>query len=192
MISARDRRVLAMGAGIITSLVALTRGIPAGLDWQRRTVLEATSMAADLAGARRSVRSLPALRDSLRIRSNRLAALDSTLLSGPSSAAAAADLSSILENIAEDAGIRVSSFQIGADSASPGWPNRVRVRVVGVGDVVALADFLRAVEGSGTPLVVRELVVAQPDPLGPASRPETLRLEILVESIALIHRGAKA
>jgi hypothetical protein len=188
MISGRDRRLLIFGGTTIVALITLARGLPALREWERRKLAEAGALAADLAAARDGRRALPMLRDSLAARRTRLAALDSTLLTGVSPAAAAAELTAFIERCAADARLTVGALQIYSDSARPGTIARVRVRVAGVTDVTGLAAFVRAVEGADTPLVVRELVVVQPDPAGPDSKPETLRIEALVEGIAMIRR----
>ena len=191
IVSARDRRLLIFGSTVIGSLIGLARGIPAVRAWERQKLDDAATTTADLATARNGRRMLPILRETLSARRARLAALDSGLLSGQSPSAAVADLTAALEQFMTDARIKVSALQISTDSASPVGVVHVRVRIAGTGDVIGLAAFLRAVEGGDTPLVVRELVVAQPDPAGADSRPEALRIEALIEGIAIIRREAR-
>jgi hypothetical protein len=190
-ISARDRRLLVMGASIIGTLFTVARGLPALRDWEQRQLAAASTLAAHLATVRVGKRVLPVLRDSLTVRRARLARLDSTLLGGDSPAAAAADLGTRVEDFAAESSVKVASLQIQSDSVATRAIIHVRVRLVGASDVTGLAAFLRAVEGAETPLVLRELVVGQPDPLGPDSKPETLRIEIGIEGIAIIRPEAK-
>jgi hypothetical protein len=129
---------------------------------------------------------LPAMRDSLRVRRERLAAIDSVVLNGSSTSAVVADLASSLDEIATDARLKVASMQLRADSAAPGSIARIAVRVSGTTDVTGLAAFLRAVETGDTPLVVRELSVSQSEPAAPESKAEALRVDVLVEAIARI------
>ena len=191
IISAHDRRFLAVGGTVVGSLIVLARGLPALRSWERQKLEQAAAIRVDLAAARDGRRALPALRESLKVRHARLAALDSTLLSGQSSSAAAADLTALAGQIAADARVKVNALQIFADSALSGTVAHVRVRMTGVADVTGLAAFLRAVEGGDTPLVVRELVVTQPDAAAPSSKPETLRIEVVIEGIAIIRREAR-
>jgi hypothetical protein len=191
IISAHDRRLLAVGGTVVGTLIVLARGLPALRSWERQKLEHAAAIRVDLAAARDGRRALPALRESLNVRHARLAALDSTLLSGQSSSAAAADLTALIEQIAADARVKVNALQIFADSALSGSVAHVRVRMTGVADVTGLATFLRAVEGGDTPLVVRELVVTQPDAMAPSSKPETLRIEVVIEGIAIIRREAR-
>jgi hypothetical protein len=188
IVSARDRRLLVAGGVVVGTLIVVARGIPALRSWESQKFDEAAATAADLAMARDARRALPALRESLAIRRARLASLDSTLLSGQSAAAAAANLTAAVEQFAVDAGVKVNALQIVADSALSGSVAHVRLRITGVADVQGLSAFLRMVEGGDTALVVRELVVAQPDAAGPSSRPEALRIELLIEGIGIIRR----
>lgn len=190
-ISPRDRRLLMIGGSVIGTLITVARGLPALRAWEQRQVSAAATLAADLAAIREGRRALPMLRDSLAARRVRLAQLDSTLLAGQSPATAAAALTEAVEELAAASRVKVGSLQIHTDSAPPGAITHVRVGLVGVTDVTGLAAFLRAVEGAETPLVVRELVVAQPDPLAPSSKPETLRVEVSIEGIAIVRREAK-
>lgn len=185
-LSARDRRTAIFGVTSVALLIGLSRGLPALRAWEHGTVAEATEVVARAAAARTSVRMLPVLRDSLRARRSRLDVIDSTLLSGASAAAAAAQLASLLDHLAMSARLAVTAMQLRADSAAPGSIVRVAVRVMGTSDVRGLAAFLRAIEGNETPLAVRELNVSQPEPAAPDSKPEALRIDVLVEAVARI------
>jgi len=185
-ISARDRRLLAFGTSVVGSLLTLARGIPALRQWEARQLAEAASVAGQLASTRAALRRLPRVRDSLAARTRRLDAVDSTLLSAASPAAAAAGLTSIVEQIADDSDLKVASMEIRADSVPTGSLAHVSVRVNGVCDVAGLAAFLRAVEAGETLLVVRDILVSQSEPTAPEGKPEALRVEALIEGVAII------
>src|SRR3954469_19993394 len=51
-LSARDRRVLIVGASVIGTLFAFARGVPALLDWQRNRTAEATAQSQQASVAR--------------------------------------------------------------------------------------------------------------------------------------------
>jgi Type II secretion system (T2SS), protein M subtype b len=184
--SARDRRTATLGITVVGSLIGLSRGLRALTAWEETRVAEASDATARLSSARANVRLLSVLRDSLRARLERLAAADSVLLTGTSSAAAAADLASLLDEAGRAARLRITAMQLRADSAAQGSITRVAVRVTGTTDVRGLASFLRSIEGNDTPLAIRELVVSQPEPAAPDSKPETLRVDIAVEGLARI------
>lgn len=185
-LSARDKKTLIAGATVVGSLFGLSRGLPAVSAWERGRLALAADLASQAAAARAGVRSLTRLRDTLRARQRRLAALDSTLLGGASSAAAAADLASVLDDIARASRLKVAAMQLRADSAPPGALALVAVRIAGVTDVAGLAAFLRSVETDDTPLAVRELAVSQSEPAAPEGTPEALRVDVLVEGLARI------
>jgi type II secretion system (T2SS) protein M len=185
-LSARDRRTLLVGVSVVGALFTLGRGVPALMQWQRSTRAEATSVISDLRAAQAGARLMPVLRDSLRSRQARLVSLDSGILRGPTSSAAAAGLASKLEELADDASVKVSAMQLQADSTGAGALFQVGVRMTSVGDIYGLLALLRAIEAGTTLLSVRDLAVTQPDPMAPTSKPETLRLDIMVVGLARI------
>jgi hypothetical protein len=135
---------------------------------------------------------LPTLRDSLRQRRMRLANLDSQWLVASSASVATASLASTLEDLAADAPVKINAMQMRADTTTRSGIVRVAVRVTGVADVTGLAAFLRAVDGGEQYLTVRELAVSQPEPGAPDSKPEMLRIDLLVEALGFIrHEAAK-
>jgi hypothetical protein len=184
--SAKDRKAAMFGIVTVGSLIGLSNGLPALAEWEGTRVAEATDAMARASAARANVRMLSALRDSLRSRKAQLAAIDSTLLSGTSSAAAVADLAASLDEMATHARLKVTAMQLRADSALVGSIVRVAVRVTATSDVAGLAAFLRATEAGDTALAVRELFVSQPEPAAPDAKPEALRIDVLVEAIARI------
>ena len=186
MISARDKRTLIFGVAVIGTLFGSARGVPAVLEWERQRVAEAAELSAQASSARVKLQLLPVLRDSLAAREARMAVVDSSLLSGATASAAAAELARVLDELALDSKVKVNAMQLRGDSAAVGALSHVAVRVTGVADVVGLAAFLRAVEGDETPLVVRELAVTQPEPAAAENKVESLRIDVLVESVARI------
>lgn len=184
--TARDRKTAIFGAIAMMLLVAIGRGVPVLREWQTRAIADATDVTRQIASAREAATTLPALRDSLHARRTRLAALDSVLLRGASSSAAAAELASLVDDLAADSRLRVTAMQLRADSAPPGSLAQVGVRLTGIADVTGMSAFLHAVESDDTPLVVRELGVTQSEPTAPDSRVEALRVDVLVVGLARI------
>lgn len=185
-LSARDRRVLAIGVIVVPSALGMSRGVPLWQDWENRHRDAAAAVAERLAFARQAAHMLPGLRDSLRARRDRAAILDSVLVHGNSPAAAAATLAAIVEAIADSANVKINAMQIRADTVARGPLSRVGVRVTGVADVVGLGAFLVALDGDDRPMGVRELAVSQPEPAAPDQRVETLRIDLLIETIARV------
>jgi hypothetical protein len=68
---------------------------------------------------------------------------------------------------------------------------RVGARLSAEADVHQLSAFLADIESNDTPLAVREIAVTQPDPVAPEARPEALRAEIFIQTIARIQPQPK-
>jgi hypothetical protein len=185
-LSHRDRRTLILGLCVVGTLLTVARGAPALRSWEGTQTSEAQSATQRLAALRGGMRLLPRLRDSLRARRARLAALDSSLLIGATPAAIAAQLASVLEDLADDNALKVTAMQLRADTVATAGLARVEVRVTGITDIIGLAGLLRAIESDETPLVVRDLSVSQPEPVGSDARAEALRVDLLVASIGTI------
>ena len=184
-LSSRDRRTLTAGGAAIIGLLIIARGLPALRVWEQDVRIAAASAADRIGLMRDGDQQLPVLRDTLRAWQNRLAGLDSDMLRGGSPPAAAAELASLLEAMADESRVKISTLQLRADSVSAAPISHVAVRISGIGDVSGLAGLLRAIEGGDTQLVVRELVVSQPEPAAPDTKPENLRIDLLVEGVSL-------
>ena len=185
-LSPRDRRTLIVGALVLLPLLLGGKALPAALEWQQRQMADAALMVRKVVELRASRRSLPALRDTLIARRARLASVDSLLVTGISPASAAAELASLVESLADSARIKIGYLQLKADSGSKGPITAISVRLNGLADVGGLAALLRAVEGNNRPMIVRELSVVPADPAGSDTRPEVLRVDLLVEGLARV------
>jgi len=184
--SSRDRRALLLGVVVIGGGSGLSVGGPRFKAWESEQAARATAATNDATLATASAKSLPVYRDSLRVRRARLASLDSTLIEGNSPAEAGAALSSLVADLAESAEVRIASLQLRGDTTVSGGFSRVAVRVVGTSDITGLATLLHDIEAGSMLLAVREMIVSQPEPGAPASRPEMLRVDLVVETLARI------
>jgi len=192
-LSPRDRRTLVIGAGAVVGLVLIARGLPALRTWESGRLSEAQTMTGQLAAVRSGIVGLPALRDSLAARRFRLATLDSAMPAGSSPAALAAAVAAAVEAIADDISLKVVALQLRADSAAVDGQARTEIRVTGVADIVGLAAFLREVEAGPVPLVVKELGVSQSAPAADSTKPEALRVDLLIMAIGSVeHAHASA
>jgi hypothetical protein len=129
---------------------------------------------------------MPALRDTARSYVARMGALDSSILSASSPSAAAVRLASEVEDVADESSVKIGAIQLQADSAGVGALVTVGVRVTAIADVFGLLAFMRAIEGGERMLVVRELVVTQPEPAAPENKAETLRIELTIVGLARV------
>jgi hypothetical protein len=188
-LSPGDRRTLWMGIGVILLLVLLGRGIPAWRRWDADARGSAAEMAAEAARAESETRRLPVSLDSLQARRARYAALGGGILPGESTAAAGASLAALVSGAAARAGVQIGSVQVRPDTAGAGTFMRISVQADGTGDLPAVTRMLVMLEGGRELLAVRQLSITQPNPGGPAELPESLRLDITVEGMALAAPG---
>jgi hypothetical protein len=161
------------------------RGIPAWRRWDQRVRTGAERQEEAAARAEAAVRDLPAALDSLEARRARFEVLGGSLLEGESPAAAGAALASLLSGAAARAGVQLGSVQVSPDTAGARAFLRVRVSADATGDLPSITRLLTMLEGAPERLAVRELAITQPSPGGPAEQPEALRLELMVEGLAL-------
>jgi hypothetical protein len=190
-LSDRDRRTLIVGVVTVGALGGIARGIPAARAWNAEQVADAQTSAEQVESVRVGITSRLVVRDRLIARRARLTAVDSVMLSGDSPSAVTAILASLLEDIADDNSLKVGTLQLRGDTVATDGLLRAAVRLTGITDVTGLSGFLRDVEGGSTPLVVRDLTVSQPEPAGPDSKAEALRVDLLIEGIGIVRREAK-
>lgn len=190
-ISDRDRRTLLTGAVVIAVTLGLSKGLPTIRSWEAERVAAAGEARALRELADLSARELSGIRDTLAARTRRLDSLRAPMISGASTDAAAAALAALVERLADDSGIAVSTVVLNPDSVATGGFARVAVRLSGEGDVAALLDLLQILEARRTPLYVDELSVAQLDPSAPKNKVEVLRFDVVVRTLARIRTQAK-
>lgn len=184
-LSQRDRRTLLLGGAILAALLVLSRGLPLWSRWSDDAIATAAELADDEAEARRTVASAGRAGDSLAARSARFRALAPALVDGATPGAAGASLAGLLSGAAAVAGVRVASLQLRPDSASAATFTLLAVRAELVGDARGLAAMLSLLERGPTLIAVRELSINQPEPAAPPERAEMLRVQLLIEALAL-------
>lgn len=188
----RDRRTLSIGVLAISTMLVAFRGAPALGAWESARMERARAAAAGLTSVRAKIAILPALRDSVRATRARLAAFESTLLTGATPAAIGAALASTVEDMADEHSVKVMSLQLRTDSSAVADVARAEVRITGIADIVGLAGFLTEIEGGATPLVVRAISVSQSEPAASDSKPEALHVDIMVAAIGMIGHAAES
>ena len=181
--NARTTRTLITGLSVIALILLAGKGIPAWYRWQRDAVTTEAEVHAKLERARATLRDTAAVRDSLAARAARLSALTPAVLTNAPAAAAGGMLASMLSDAAADAGMRVASVQVRPDTVKRNGYMKVGVRGDLVGDVIGLQKLLTALEGGLTLLSVRELSIVQPEILSAPTRPEALRVQLVVEAL---------
>ncbi|MEP6733825.1 MAG: type II secretion system protein GspM [bacterium] len=182
----RDRRVLAIGVVVISSMLMLSRGVPAWKAWDESSRVAAVESRRELDVAHAAIeryRSDSRARERL---AQQLDSLSGAYLSAPGSAVAGAALATLVSDLAAESGVKVTSASVRPDSATRSPFVRLGVRVSATGDAEGLSDYLSSIESSRQLLAVRELSVAQTDPAAPDSRAEALHFELLVEGLVRI------
>jgi hypothetical protein len=184
----REQKFVLVGCLLIFTLVAGARGIPAWSAWHEDASASAAELVAEAERAERSVASLAVTLDSLEQRRDRLAALSSALVgTGPPPSAAAA-LAARIAGAAAAARVEISAVQLQVDTTGAGEFTRVSVRAGASGDVRGIVRLLADLERGPPLLAVREWSVSPSDPAAAAYQPETLRVDFVVEGLALRHR----
>jgi hypothetical protein len=172
--------------GVVGTLLTAGKGVPAWQRWDATQRISAEEHVRQVTMAREGVGLLPAMRDSLATRTERVQTLMEQLVRANSVPQAAASLASVLAADADWAGIKVFTLSVRPDSAARDGFALVGVRVTAVGDVDGVTRYLRRVEVDSLLLAVRELTVSQPEPGAPQDKVETLHLDLLVEALARI------
>jgi hypothetical protein len=180
----RDRRALGLGAALIVPLIVGARGLPAASAWQSAYVERARERIAARDRGEEATRVLPTLRAALAEQRSRLARSGAALADGGPPAAAAATLGSLVDQIANDAGIRVVSLELHAETGAHADLVPLGVRLIAVSDIAGLMALVRAVDGARVPLAIRELDVTAADPASADDRAEVLRLDLVITSLA--------
>lgn len=185
-LSPRDRRTLIVGSATIAVIFIGGNGAPALRRWEAAQVAAASATRDSLDVSSRGERGARAVRDSLGAREWQLQSFTSKLLSATTADGAAGALAARLEELARRAGVEVHTVTLRPDTITRFGLARVAVRVNAEGDVRGLIDLLFAVESNSLPLAVRELAISQNDPAAPESEMETLRVELVVATLARI------
>jgi hypothetical protein len=183
-LSHRDRRVLTGGCIVLALVIVLGRGLPALLRWRADLDASALELTGEQVRAERSIRSRPAMRDSLAVRRRQLALLDSAFLIGDTPASAGAMLAEVVAESAAATNATLGIVQLRGDTAVRGPYTPIAVRVGVSGTLESIALFLASLEEGPTLLAVRELTLTQPEPGIAPTRIETMRAEVLVEGLA--------
>jgi hypothetical protein len=181
----RERRTILVASTLALLVLAPTKLIPAWRAHRGERHAATLELTAELVRAEASVSALPWLRDSLVARRERYLALAPRLLSGESPSAAGASLASLVSGNAQAARLRLGSIRMRSDSVALDRFAGVSVETELTGDIHGVSTLLHSLESGAALLRVRRLVITQPEPAAPSDRPEALRVELVVEGIAI-------
>jgi len=188
--TARDRRALLVGGGVVLAALLLLRVLP----WTVRSALAAEvgirQRAGLLARARADLADASILRDSAVVISQALVALAPKILSGNSAAEAVADLSGRVNLAASRNQAKLERVDPQSDSAVAGRLHRVALRAAFECDIRGLVGVLQALTFGKAVLTVRELRVTAVDASSADRIPEALRVDMTVAGWFLGGRDA--
>ncbi|MGH7679627.1 MAG: GspMb/PilO family protein [Gemmatimonadaceae bacterium] len=190
ILSPRDRRVLWIGFTGMASILLAGKAWPAMRKWELAKVALAAETASQLGLAERSVSLVAYAKDSAAARTKKLDAMRSKLIRGATAYSAAAALGALVETLARASHADVLTMTLRPDSVAHNGFVRVAVRLGAESDVSGMLAFLLALETHERPMIVRELSVGQADPGATPTRPEALRFDVTVETLAGV--GAQA
>ena len=180
--------MLLTGIASCAVILAAGRGVPLWRQWrdgvQQRLHVSIASLAR--VEAQLAARTLVAQRgQSAR---SQLVEADSMMLQGATAAAGAAQLAGIVGAVADSARAKLNSMQIRTDTSGRISMSRASVRLSAIVDIAGLVALLEELEGGAPLLVVRELTVAQGEPMSTDERPEQLRVDMVVEGMTHMTR----
>lgn len=179
----RDRRTLAIGVIVCGAIVGAGRGVPALRAWQSERLAAAAEAEQRLASAEAAVSMALSIEGNAGRAKQRASEDDSALIHAITPPAAGVVLAAMLSDCADSTGFAISSESVRGDTGFTRGFARTRVRLSGTADIRALTRFLAKVEGSAQLLAVRDLTVSQSDPGAGEDRPESLRIEVVIEAL---------
>jgi hypothetical protein len=177
-VTPRDRRALIVGAALLLGGSLLLRGAPMlRAEWRG----ERDRLAAErrlLNETRRALEGLPAMEDSTKVLTARIAALAPRILSGTSAPLALSDLSGRLSTLIGLYHGRMVRFEAAPDTGAAGPLRRVSAIVALESDFRGLAELLDRLQRDQLVTVVTRVQLAPADPLAPSSTPERIDVEL--------------
>lgn len=180
----RDRRVLAAGAMVVCTLVALGRGVPALVSATRTHGERAERLSAELALSEAALRGAKQGEAAMRQLRERLVLADSAILRSTSHPAAGAELTALFSEAAKGAEAPISSVQLaGERGTSRSAFARVSLRASLSCDLASLALLLHSIESGPLLVAVRELNVVSPVTGAAQARSTLLQAELVVEAL---------
>jgi len=179
----RDARTLVIGVTCVSTMLLVGKVIPAVIASHRANATQLRLIRGDLAQDRSIIARRNEIAQSLDATTTAFLGMAPAFLKGTASSQGAAMLASVVADAADANGVSLSSLQPVADTSSHTLVVPVSVQTSGTGDIRGISGMLRDLE-SGVPIVeVQRLMIAQPDPTGPADHMEMLHVELTVRGL---------
>lgn len=183
-VSGRERRFVLGGLVVLIPILAL-KGFPWWQDWLGSARSSAMHVLEEAARAEQSVGALDETIAALESARQQFLDLAPAFVGHGSHAVSGATLASAVAGIAALSGLELGALHVRHDSTTTGGVYTLAVRGEAGGGIREVMEFLAAVEAQPAWLAVRELAIGTPDPAAARSRPETLRVQFLIEGLAL-------
>lgn len=185
-LSARDRRVLGIGAATILGLLLVLRGVPAWWDWRANTRAAAAESIGRWLAMQTTLEGLPRALDTLEARTARMREMGPAFFTGTTLADASAMLTAMVGEMARASQVRLDAMDVRIDSASDPRRPRIRLEAQATADIAGLAELVERLEKGPPLLAVTRIAVRPHNPDTPAEQIETLALRFTVEGLALL------
>ncbi len=177
--TARERLVIAAGAGLVLAAFVGTRVAPALVRTLELRRARAQQSVAALRRAQEAVGQYAAARESLTARAGRLVALAPRLFGGETAAETSADLVSFVSGRAALRQVRILRQDIRGDSAAAPLV-RMRLRVDVESDITGLASWIADLEEGPKLISFERLHVTALEPGATAAQSERLHAEVVL------------
>lgn len=178
----RELRVLLGGVLVVSGIVGLGHGVPAGLQWADSAIRSAQELNAEVERATAAIAALPGTRDRFGARRADFVGMAPRILGTAGPADAERTLSALVSGAAARTGVSIGAIETSTDSDGAGFFLVVSARVEAEADQQGLIRMLGILESGRELLVFRRLVVERLDP-GSGAGTSRLRVTFLVQGL---------
>lgn len=185
----RDRRALSLGGTAVLAALLGFRGVPRAWDALDEVTGRRAARREFVIRGYAELSRLPALEDSTRELTARVAALAPRLLGGETRSQATAELAAGLGTVALQHRVRLDRSDPVPDSVVAGDLGRVSLDAELEGDVRGLAGLLGTLASRTLVTEVIRIRVSAPDPSAGGAGPEILRVELRLRAWFLARGG---
>lgn len=184
-VSARDRRAIVTGLGIVVVSLLLVRGIPAARALYADQRLGAIEARRHQTSVRRAVASRTVLADSLARVTQEWETQRRRLFDAPTLNALTAQVAGYVSRVGRGIPVDIRSIQVRPDTISRGGFRRVTVSASARTDIRGLMTLIGTLEQGGRLFRIISLTVNQPDVIGRPDAAEVLNIEMTLQALSI-------
>jgi len=183
MSGSRDTRTLLFGLAAISMIVIVGRGVQVVAGWQDRSVetIHREIERRDREGL--LSRQLPALRAQWRGLSELNTQLDSAEVTARNAVAAGASLMNAITDVADGAGVEISSTRLESRAEEQGAPHRTVVEIAATGSLEELVIFLSSLEAGPPAAEITNLSISRSAGTSGSGGIRTLQATVKIEAL---------